>query len=75
MFQKIEICDRTLLKISNHRKSEKKFLDGLARQVVFASKKKSELDLVQKNTIEKNNQKKKAKQKQTIEPKKFYRER
>ena len=54
--------DRTLLKISDHRKSEKKFLEGFVRQVVFLPK-NGKLDLVRNNTIEKKQSEKGTKQK------------
>ena len=45
-------------------------MEGFVRQVVFCFQKKGKLDLVRKNTIEKNSQKKNE-TKKTIEPKSF----
>ena len=50
--------DRTLKKISDHRKSEKKFLEGFVRQVVFSSKKMVNLILFERTPSKKTNRKK-----------------
>ena len=57
-FKKSKYDGRTLLKNIRSQKIRKEILGGICLTSGFCFQKKGELDLVRKNTIEKNNQKK-----------------